>query len=268
MAEGILFIAENSQNFLVKALLKSFKDSEFDVGFCLPYKVEVEVRLATDYSPRIIILYLERIGSSDNNFFSYIKSVMKREPNKYQLYFIGNKGEINQAYEIIGRHHVRHAFERPVDTEDLFKVLKHNSGDYALSEAVHKYEINPDKLTILVIDDEVIQLHAMERWLQKSYNVLTEKSGTDGIALLKQYKVDMILLDYEMPILSGFEVFQLLKSDPETERIPIVFLTANNDSEIVRQVVELKPAGYLLKNTAPGILLQRIDEIFDKIFRV
>ena len=78
----------------------------------------------------------------------------------------------------------------------------------------------------------------------------------------------MILLDYEMPILSGFEVFQLLKSDPETADIPIVFLTANSDSDIVRQVVELKPAGYLLKNTSPFILLQRIDEIFDKIFGV
>ncbi|MDE5775690.1 MAG: response regulator, partial [Treponemataceae bacterium] len=191
---------------------------------------------------------------------------MKQDGNKFQLYFIGNLGEINQAYEIIGKNYVKHAFERPVDTEALFKTLKHNGGDYTLTEKVYKYKIDPDKLTILVIDDEVIQLHAMERWLQKNYNVLTEKSGTDGIALLKQYKVDMILLDYEMPILSGFEVFQLLKSDPETEKIPIVFLTANSDSDIVRQVVELKPAGYLLKNTSPVILLQRIDEIFAKIF--
>lgn len=266
MAERILFIGENPQNFLVKALLKSFKESEFDVEFCYPYKSDIEIRRSLENSPKILILYLERIVSSDNNFFSYINNLMKQEGNNYQLYFIGNLGEINQAYEIIGKNYVKHAFERPVDTEELFKILKHNGGDYTLTDKVYKYKLDPDKLTILVIDDEVIQLHAMERWLQKSYNVLTEKSGTDGIALLKQCKVDMILLDYEMPILSGFEVFQLLKSDPETANIPIVFLTANSDGDIVRQVVELKPAGYLLKNTSPVILVQRIDEIFDKIF--
>lgn len=268
MAEGILFIGENPQNFLVKALIKSLKETEFDVEFNYPDISDIDIICNRENPPKIIILYLERIISSGNKFFSYIKNLMKKEGKKFQLYFIGNMGEINQAYEIIDKNYVKHAFERPVDTEELFKVLRHNGGDYTLSEKVRKYRIDPDKLTILVIDDEVIQLHAMERWLQKNYNVLTEKSGTDGIALLKQYKVDMILLDYEMPILSGFEVFQLLKSDPETADIPIVFLTANSDSDIVRQVVELKPAGYLLKNTSPFILLQRIDEIFDKIFGV
>lgn len=266
MAEGILFIGENPQNFLVKALLKSFKESEFEVEFCYPDKNYVEIIRNRENPPKIIILYLERMVSSGNEFFFYINDVMNREGNKYQLYFIGNMGEINQAYEIIGKNFVKHAFERPVDTEELFKILKHNGGDYTLSEKVGKYKIDPDKLTILVIDDEAIQLRAMERWLKKNYNVLTEKSGTDGIALLKKYEVDMILLDYEMPILSGVEVFQLIKSDPETEKIPTVFLTANSDNDLVQQIIKLKPAGYLLKNTSPVILLERIDKIFEKLF--
>jgi CheY-like chemotaxis protein len=75
----------------------------------------------------------------------------------------------------------------------------------------------------------------------------------------------MILLDYEMPVLSGLDVFQLIKSDPSTAGIPVVFLTANDDSEIVKQVIAARPVGYLLKNTPPGILVQKIADIFKRL---
>ncbi|MBQ6028653.1 MAG: response regulator transcription factor, partial [Treponema sp.] len=76
---------------------------------------------------------------------------------------------------------------------------------------------------------------------------------------------DMILLDYEMPVLSGLDVFQLIKADPSTAKIPVVFLTANDDSDVVKQVVAARPVGYLLKNTPPGILVQKIADIFQKM---
>ena len=148
---------------------------------------------------------------------------------------------------------------------EFLKILEKDGGDYSFSDGVKEYELDPAKKTILVVDDEQVQLHAMDRWLNKFYNVLTEKSGTNAIALLSHYKVDMILLDYEMPVLSGLDVFQLIKSDPSTANIPVVFLTANDDSDIVRQVIQAKPVGYLLKNTPPGILVQKIADIFQKL---
>ena len=130
---------------------------------------------------------------------------------------------------------------------EFLKILEKDGGDYSFSDGVKEYELDETKKTILVVDDEQVQLHAMDRWLNKNYNVLTEKSGTNAIALLSHYKVDMILLDYEMPVLS------------------VVFLTANDDSEVVKQVIAARPVGYLLKNTPPGILVQKIADIFQRL---
>lgn len=264
MAEKILLIGENPQNFLLKALKKSLENASYVVQFCFPGNHYLETMVDYDDFPEIVILYLERLEDVQNSFFPRIEKIVEKN-KKIRLYFIGSVNEINQAYESIDKKHVRNAFERPIDVPAFLKALKFGSGDYSLSDEVKNLKLDINKLTILIIDDEVVQLHAMERWLKKSYNVITEKSGTDGIALLKQCKVDMILLDYEMPTLSGYEVFCILKNDSETADIPVVFLTGNNESETVRQVVELNPAGYLLKNTAPAILVQKIDMIFDKL---
>ncbi len=265
MANRILLIGDNDQAFLIKALIKSLTDADYEVAFCPSEAHYVDARRAQADFPNIIILYLERIEDSDNKFFAYINNYMSNEGKKNRLYFIGNMGEINQAYEFIQRAYVKYAFERPVDVQELLKTLERDGGDYSFTENVKEYELDPDKKTILVVDDEIVQLHAMERWLNKTYNVFTEKSGNDAIALLQRYKVDMILLDYEMPILSGYEVFRLLKSDPSTADIPVVFLTGNDDSDVVRQVVASHPAGYILKNTSPVILVQKIDAIFKSL---
>jgi CheY-like chemotaxis protein len=221
--------------------------------------------MVSDNPPEILILYLERLEDSDNAFFQWVNTFITGEGKKCRLYFIGNAGEINMAYEFIHRDYVKYAFERPVEMPEFLKILEKDGGDYSFSDGVKEYELDETKKTILVVDDEQVQLHAMDRWLNKNYNVLTEKSGTNAIALLSHYKVDMILLDYEMPVLSGLDVFQLLKSDPSTANIPVVFLTANDDSEIVKQVIAARPVGYLLKNTPPGILVQKIADIFQRL---
>ena len=265
MSKRVLLIGNNEQSFLIKALIKNLTGASYEVAFCPPEGNYVNARMLSDEPPEILILFLERLEDGDNAFFQWVNEFMTGEGKKCRLYFIGNAGEINMAYEFINREYVKYAFERPVEMPEFLKTLEKDGGDYSFSDGVKEYDLDPTKKTILVVDDEQVQLHAMDRWLNKTYNVLTEKSGTNAIALLSHYKVDMILLDYEMPVLSGLDVFQLIKSDPSTAKIPVVFLTANDDSDIVRQVIQAKPVGYLLKNTPPGILVQKIADIFQKL---
>ncbi len=264
MGKKILLIGNNEQSFLIKALIKNLTDAGYEVSFCPPGGAYINARMLSD-PPDILILYLERLEDSDNAFFQWVNDFIAGDGKKVRLYFIGNSGEINMAYEFIERDYVKYAFERPVEMPELLKTLEKDGGDYSFSDDVKDYDLDPSKKTILVVDDEQVQLHAMDRWLNKHYNVFTEKSGTNAIALLSHYKIDMILLDYEMPVLSGLEVFQLVKSDPSTANIPVVFLTANDDSNIVKQVLSARPVGYLLKNTPPGILVQKIADIFQKL---
>ena len=265
MGKKVLLIGNNEQSFLIKALMKNLNDATYEVSFCPPEGAYVGARMLSEEAPEIMILYLERLDDIDNAFFHWVNDFITGDGKKCRLYFIGNAGEINLAYEYIQREYVKFAFERPVEMPEFLKILEKDGGDYSFSDGVKEVSIDPAKKTILVVDDEQVQLHAMDRWLNKFYNVLTEKSGTNAIALLGHYKVDMILLDYEMPVLSGLDVFQLLKADPSTSAIPVVFLTANDDSDIVRQVIQARPVGYLLKNTPPGILVQKIADIFKKL---
>ena len=71
-------------------------------------------------------------------------------------------------------------------------------------------------------------------------------SGMQAISFLMKKSVDLVLLDYEMPVTTGPQVLRMLRSEPDTANLPIVFLTGISDEESVKQVIALKPEGYIL----------------------
>jgi signal transduction histidine kinase/CheY-like chemotaxis protein len=80
---------------------------------------------------------------------------------------------------------------------------------------------------ILVIDDDEISRYLLKGVLGASgYRLLEARGGNEGVRLAKEIKPDLIILDLSMPDLSGFEVLDLLKRDPETLQIPVVIYTS------------------------------------------
>ncbi len=86
---------------------------------------------------------------------------------------------------------------------------------------------------VLVIDDQVF-FHTMLRNTleQHGFQVQTASSGKEGLKMARQHKPDLILLDIEMPEMDGFAVCQELKKDPALKAIPVVILTATNDTKL------------------------------------
>lgn len=76
-----------------------------------------------------------------------------------------------------------------------------------------------------------------------------------AITFLLKKKVDLILLDYEMPVVDGPQVLQMLRQEDATKDIPVIFLTGNGTKEAVSRVMALKPSGYILKSTTRENLL-------------
>ena len=100
----------------------------------------------------------------------------------------------------------------------------------------------------------------VREWIKDSYKVDVVTAGMQAITFLTKKKVDMILLDYEMPIADGPQVLQMLRQEPSMAGIPVIFLTGNGTKEAVTRVMELKPEGYLLKSTTRENLLAFLKE--------
>ncbi len=103
------------------------------------------------------------------------------------------------------------------------------------------------KHRVLVVDDNAILLRTVKDMLSDEYDVSIAISGSQAFMAIQQSRPDIILLDYEMPYVDGSEVFCNLRDNPISRNIPVVFLTASADREVVTKLVCLHPAGYLLK---------------------
>lgn len=84
-----------------------------------------------------------------------------------------------------------------------------------------------DQGTILVIDDEIDNLRlAIEMLREQGLEMVSARNGRDGLRIAARLQPDLILIDIRMPGLDGFEVCRLLKAEPATSDIPVIFLTA------------------------------------------
>ena len=119
------------------------------------------------------------------------------------------------------------------------------------------------KKHILVVDDDPTMLRTLKLWLSDKYRVYMANSGMNAISLLAKKPVDLILLDYEMPVANGPQVLSMIRSEATTKDTPVMFLTAKNDKESVMSVMDLKPEKYLLKTMPPEQLLKNIDDFFE-----
>lgn len=112
--------------------------------------------------------------------------------------------------------------------------------------------------TVLVVDDEGGNLMLLRQILQAEYRLLFAKDGTRALELARSESPDLILLDVMMPGMTGHEVCRRLKFDPETARIPVIFVTALTDA--VDEIVgfEAGAVDYIGKPLSPAIVLARV----------
>ena len=117
---------------------------------------------------------------------------------------------------------------------------------------------------ILVVDDDPNILRTIKSWLENDYDIYLVNSGYNAIEFIAKHQVDLVLLDYEMPLFNGPEVLQKLHLHKESEKLPVIFLTAKDDRDSVMTAIEQKADGYILKTRAPSEIIKTIKEFFQK----
>ena len=203
-----------------------------------------------DDIPRIFILYLQGEDNLMIDVLGYIRDLV--EDRGIRFFVIGTQEELD---EVIGKKadYVAQMYTRPVDLAELLKRLQKEG------ETVDKLK---EFKSILIVDDDATALRSMKSLLSTRYKILVANSGMNAITILAKNKVDLILLDFEMPIVNGPKVLEMIRADSNTANIPVMFLTAKGDKRSIMEVLRFKPEKYLLKTMLPKDILDSIDEFF------
>lgn len=129
----------------------------------------------------------------------------------------------------------------------IAKAKEEEEAAVAAAVAAKKLEKSLERKHILVIDDDRIILKMLKTALSDNYDVTTMVNGVTAEKFLEAKNIDLVILDYEMPIETGAEVFKRIKKNPKISHIPVCFLTGISEREKIMEVMALKPHGYLLK---------------------
>jgi len=119
-------------------------------------------------------------------------------------------------------------------------------------------EINKE-FTILIADDEKINVEILSSILSPMYNLLISRNGTRALELAKEQKPDLILLDVLMPDMSGFEVITELKRSEITSKIPVIFITGLVSTEDEEKGFILGAVDYITKPFKKAIVKARVN---------
>jgi adenylate cyclase len=104
-----------------------------------------------------------------------------------------------------------------------------------------------DKQTVLVVDDTPENIDVLVGVLSSKYRVKVAQNGEKALKVVAKAHPDLILLDVMMPVMDGFETCERLKADPETDDIPIIFLTAKATPEDIVKGFDLGAVDYVTK---------------------
>lgn len=205
----------------------------------------------------LFLIYLPDEIASDKAELVVLKGICDVISNNgRKMLFIGEKRYHTELSDNIGIINNYTWLDRPVDMAVLTAAIK---------DEINSASKPVVKRKILIVDDDPSYAKMVREWIKDEYTVGVVTAGMQAITYLMKNKVDLILLDYEMPIVDGPQVFQMLKSEPELEGIPVVFLTGVGTREGVARVMELKPNGYILKSTTRENLLKSLKAQFVKM---
>ena len=180
----------------------------------------------------------------------------RKKPQASLLFNTGGAGYF--AYCVIAPHLLEKGVGTPIESGNaLDEVEKY----LTRREEQQAADTRPK---VLVVDDSMTIRQAMKGLLEDEYQVQLAESGVAAIRTISLDRPDLVLLDYEMPVCDGRQTLEMLRSEPSFADLPVIFLTGRSDPEVVRALLSLKPAGYLLKYLKPAEIKEKIEGFFAK----
>ena len=244
-----LILISESKSFMVNALQMNLEKEDYNVT-AISQKID-ELNEVKDMAD-VIIYYLTKNIDDYPDFLVYLKDFITE--SEKSLITIGEIDEYEHFTKLVPEDLIDLKIMRPIDFPKLMESLE---------EIFQRSDEYSRRKSILLVDDDGAFLKAAHDWLSKDYRVTIVSSGMQAITWLADNTPDLILLDYEMPVTSGPQVLEMIRSESPTRNLPVMFLTSKNDRESVMKVMAFKPDGYLLKTMTKEQLKKNIEEFFE-----
>lgn len=122
-----------------------------------------------------------------------------------------------------------------------------------------------EKMKILVVDDNTVNLATVEQELKDKYEVIPMLSGRRAIKYLYRERVDLILLDVQMPLMDGIETLKEIRTQENGITVPVIFLTTKKDKYTVLEGAKLGIMDYIAKPVDAEELHERIEKVFKRL---
>lgn len=244
--QNILVITE-SNSFLIRNITEQLEELKYNVE-----SVEIDMQQISSKKGKYeaIFLYTESDTDVKAKELVYIRD--KAIEENIPVFYLGDDAEGLQG--IMPEYILKSVFKRPIDVKVTAKIIDNYIKEYGKQV----------KKKILVVDDSGAMLRNVKGWLQDKYNVILANSGAMAIKYLATDRPDLVLLDYEMPVVDGRQVLEMIRTEIDFRDVPVIFLTSKNDRESILKVMELKPEGYLLKTMEPEQIVEEVDKFFMK----
>ncbi len=115
---------------------------------------------------------------------------------------------------------------------------------------------------VLVVDDEIHIVYVVAIKLRNNgYEVISAENGADAFKLACEEKPDIIVTDFQMPVMTGLELVEKLRDDEQTRDIPVIMLTARGFAVADERKKDLQISQFLSKPFSPKELLRSIEDI-------
>ena len=115
---------------------------------------------------------------------------------------------------------------------------------------------------VLVVDDSAVNLELCKGLLSGEYDVRLAKSGKAALAALSRIRPDIILLDIEMPDMTGFEVLEAINKEFDLKDVPVIFVTSHASEKLVIKAIGHGATDYIVKPFPPDLLREKVRNAF------
>lgn len=248
-----LLIVREERKYLMTSLLDHIKEYDHST---IEYEPDVKQLSSITFKPDACLVFVESTLAEKQQALVYLRDLAVEK--EIPIFLLGYPIDIEGVRGIFNGAMIQEEIFRPFDVKEI-------------SAHIHQFletQTTNVKKKILVVDDSGVMLRNIKNLLGQKYQVILANSGAMAVKYLSLDRPDLVLLDYEMPIINGKQVLEIIKSEQDFYGIPVIFLTGKNDRETIMDVMALKPEGYLLKSMTAEAFIGAIDDFFEKRKRI